>query len=152
MCVVGLLQTCVRLREYLLGSGVLNRFISFKVVVFVQMIQCILFTALTSSKVNKPSKYASAADWSRGIPQFFTIVEMLFFVFIFLATFSWKRFKAQKETPQDTVRLSFGRALLDVLNVGDIASGILYPVHIMRVKKEMQFSGAKQEHEPLRET
>ncbi|KAH8886235.1 hypothetical protein GQ53DRAFT_828235 [Thozetella sp. PMI_491] len=151
ICLVGMLQTYVRLKAYLTGTGFAIKFFTLKGVVFIQVVQRILVTSLVSNDVIRPSTYVSHADWSHGIPEFITVGEMVIFALVFLGPYSWKPFKFQKLEDPGAVRLPVGRALLNALNLGDILKGIVYPFEIYQLEKQMRVATAQYETLPLQE-
>ena len=120
------------------ANSVFSKLVTFKLIVFIQLIQLVIFPALEEAGILKPAKTIALDDWTVAMPAFMTCCEMLIFSILFLYPFRPNPYLPPKGTDGksqeslDAVRSQyrhrhgFFRALLDVLNIWDIISGIWF--------------------------
>jgi hypothetical protein len=146
VCLVALLQVYMRLKEYLAGSGAMTKFAALKVVVFVQLVQRIVFSALLTNEAVQPTTYISYSDWSHGIPEFVTVCEMVIFSIVFVFAYSWKPYVPQADGAR-TAPWPVFKALFHAINIGDLLYGLVHPFRVRKMWKRTMKAG--QTYEPL---
>ena len=120
------------------AHSALFKLVTFKAIVFIQLFQTVVFPALDQAGVLKPAKTVALDDWTVGMPAFMTCCEMFLFSIAFLFPFRPGPYLPPKGTDgmspealraaqtQYQHRHGFIHALLDVLNLWDILSGIWF--------------------------
>ncbi|KAF2238186.1 hypothetical protein EV356DRAFT_508855 [Viridothelium virens] len=138
LALTGIITFCTRLRPIMRAHQVLAKLVTFKLIVFIQIIQTVIFPALSQAGVFTPAKTVAIDDWTVGIPAFLTCCEMLIFSVAFLHPFRPGPYLPPKGADSNSMeslhaagsqyqqRHGFWHALLDVLNLWDILSGIWF--------------------------
>ncbi|MCJ1339462.1 hypothetical protein MMC09_004752 [Bachmanniomyces sp. S44760] len=160
ICIFGIIAFYNRLQPSLKPHHVISKLVSFKTIVGIILLQSSIITGLAEHSIIKATKYASVVDLDIGLLPFITCLEVLIFSAIFLWAFSAKPYRrggnraglqrlesvgiiAPEQHPEAgsvaTVKEPLGvvRALVDVLNIWDILSGIwLIPRYVSAASKE----------------
>ncbi|KAI9694865.1 MAG: hypothetical protein M1822_000481 [Bathelium mastoideum] len=138
LVLMGIIAFYRRLQPILKPHSVVAKLTTFKAIVAIQVIQEVVFPALQEGGVFKPAKTVAYDDWTVGLPAFLTCCEMFIFSILFIYPFRVAPYLPPKgadgiSPPSLSVanskyqhRYGFFRALLDVLNLWDILSGIWF--------------------------
>lgn len=116
-----------RLKDQLHHHRAMLKLASFKLIVGVEAMQDILFSALGDSGVYfpKPPYHVSWADFSVGIPQFILMIELAIVAFVFLWSFTFEPYRDMVYRGEK-VNVSSWKAFLNVFDVWDIWKGFAY--------------------------
>jgi hypothetical protein len=116
----------------------------FKGVVGVTTLQTLIFSILQVEKVLTPSETVSYLDITLGVPAMMICCEMLIFSWLFLWPFWPSPYLPSHPMAKEngyTGKHGFWRALLEVVNVWDIISGVFFRYKLLWAwprKSEMQ--------------
>jgi len=149
ICVLAILRFYKLVKPQLSSHKVVFKLFVFKVPIGLQLLQRAIFSGLNNHNTLKPTDTISQADWFYGIPGFITLCEMFIAVWFFIPAFSWRGFTSNYAAPAQAERRSFSLGIIDVLNISDIISGILFALRLRSaVKGDVDPQETTQEQTP----
>lgn len=116
---------------------------TFKSVVFLEFLQNVIFSALATKELYRPTQYVSYYDMSIGLNQFIIACECFLYAFMYPKAFEFKPYRRAIKDGQRT-RGSPLRAFLEVINPMDIFREALVAFAFVRNAKR---SGSNMENE-----
>jgi len=137
ICVISILRFYKQAKPQLAGHKIVFKLVVFKVPIALQLVQRAVFSGLNNHDDLHPTATISQADWFYGVPGFMTLCEMFLVVCFFVPAFSWRGFTAGRRAAQAPAeeRRGFVLGVVDVLNVSDIISGVLFALRLRAAVK-----------------
>ncbi|RDW75725.1 hypothetical protein BP5796_06546 [Coleophoma crateriformis] len=127
VAIMSILHFYRRMKPTLQPHKTMAKLISFKLIVFLNFLQTLVFSFLTSSSRLKPTAHLSASDISTGLPNLLLCLEILLFTPLFIYAYSSSPYILRghaRSTPSAEYYMGgVGglSALWDALNIVDIA-------------------------------
>lgn len=122
-----------------------RKFLGLEPLVFVNLIQAIVFSFLTGAGDLQATSDVTKEDYTYGIPSFFICVEQVFFALLFHYTYS-RRYAPEGSEKEGVDRMSFRKACLDALNPNDYVIGLLGAVESVSRMFRKDKTGVRQYH------
>jgi len=128
LCFVGILRLTKYLKPSLSGFKPMSKLITFKLLVALDVLQNLIFSALSNSGVVKATRTLNLPDFLIGTPGLIVCCECFIFSILLLFPYSAKPYSAQKcdSEQQNDPPMGLVSAIFDVLNISDIISGVFY--------------------------
>ena len=124
LAVVAIIRFELRMKEELKGHLALLKLVTFKGIIFIDLIQASIFRILASTHAFTPTEYVTYFDFSVGTPAFMTCCEMFIFSVLFILAFGFSPYKAARRGGAH--KLSVGKAIVDVFDISDILQGFAF--------------------------
>lgn len=115
-------------------SKIVGRLLCFKLIVFVQMLQRVVLSILSSANVLNPTATLSYDDLNVGLNPFLTTVEVMLISLIMVWYYFPGEFRSRAQNVEagkdnfEQTKMSFFAALWDVINLSDVIKGIIRAV------------------------
>ena len=130
LAVVAIIRFYVRMKEELKGHRALLKLVTFKGIIFIDLIQSSLFRILAgSSHAFTPTEYVTYFDFSIGTPAFMACCEMFIFSILFIWAFGFSPYKVARKGGAH--KLPAGKAMAAVFNIFDILQGFTFMFRAM---------------------
>ena len=167
MALIAILRMLIRNKTALKAadSKVVGKLATFKIIVWLQFLQRIVFSILSTANALTPTRTLSYNDLNLGLNSFVTTLEVMI-ISIFMIYYYWPR--QYKHHPVDyehtqasgsdsspegrkegappsyagpKPKLGFRRAILDALNMSDVIQGMLHAIQLVIEKRSGGRSG-----------
>jgi len=112
------------LKPTLSGYRPVAKLLTLKIIVGLDVLQTLIFSALNSAGDIKPTTHLNLPDLLIGTPGLLLCCECMLFSLLFLWSFNPNAYPATQDQGAST-HLGFFAALFDVLNISDIIMGVL---------------------------
>lgn len=142
ICIVGILQQTKMLKLALGGYKIITKLLALKLIIFLDVLQSLIFSILSNTGDIKPTKTQSLPDLLIGTPELIVCCECFIFSLLYFWPYSARSYTARKHdaNQQSYPRMGFFRAIIDVMNISDIITGGFYMVVAWREGRYEKFT------------
>jgi hypothetical protein len=126
VCLMGILSFYKAVRPSLVACRPIAKLISLKLIVALDVLQSLIFSALSNSGDIKPTKFLTLPDLLIGTPGLMLCAECFLFSLLFLWSFNARPYSASRLAGGQTSasRIGVCGALFHVLNISDVIVGL----------------------------
>ena len=128
LCLLAILKVYKTLKPSLANFRPIAKLISLKLIVGIDVLQSLIFSALSNSGDIKPTTFLNLPDLLIGTPGLMLCIECALFSVLFWWSFTSRPYSAStyQSREDSSPRLGVFSALIKVLNISDIIAGLVY--------------------------